>query len=129
MKVSKKVFLSLGLALICFICIYLLLVFMMPDLDKVNSSMYALAMSLLIFTILLFVAKDDNGNFLRQLFITALVIGIIGFTIGFIGPIIFWPQSPQGPFLGIFITGPLSFLAGLIGGGVYWKMKYNKDSK
>ncbi len=99
----------------------------MPDLDKVNSSMYALGISLLIFIILLFVAKDENGKFLNQLFITALIIGIIGFTLGFIGPIIFWPESPQGPLLGIFITGPLSFLAGLIGGGVYWKIRNSKD--
>ena len=37
-----------------------------------------------------------------------------------VGPIVFTPQANQGPLLGIFITGPLGFLLGGIGGFVYW---------
>ncbi len=47
-----------------------------------------------------------------------LVIGGISFVAGFIGPIIFAPEANQGPLLGIFITGPLGFLVGLIIGAV-----------
>ncbi|MCI0362898.1 MAG: hypothetical protein L0Y44_05290 [Phycisphaerales bacterium] len=47
-----------------------------------------------------------------------LIVGAIGFTLGFCGPVIFAPQANQGPLLGIFITGPLGFFAGIIVGAV-----------
>ena len=46
----------------------------------------------------------------------ALMLGGIGFAAGFFGPIIFTPEANQGPLLGIFITGPLGFLLGLVFG-------------
>lgn len=42
------------------------------------------------------------------------VIGGIAFLVGFAGPIILTPSSPQGPLLGIFVTGPLGFIVGII---------------
>ncbi|ESY71163.1 hypothetical protein X742_01675 [Mesorhizobium sp. LNHC232B00] len=33
---------------------------------------------------------------------------------GFVGPIIFTPDANQGPLLGIFITGPLGLVVGLV---------------
>ncbi len=45
-----------------------------------------------------------------------LVVGGVGFALGFFGPMIFAPGANQGPLLGIFITGPLGFLAGLVVG-------------
>jgi len=33
---------------------------------------------------------------------------------GFVGPIIITPDANQGPLLGIFITGPLGFILGLL---------------
>lgn len=47
-----------------------------------------------------------------------VMLGIIGFLGGFIGPIIVTPEANQGPLLGIFITGPLGFTLGLIVGFV-----------
>lgn len=47
---------------------------------------------------------------------SAITIGAIGFCAGFFGPI----EANQGPLLGIFITGPLGFLLGGVGGVVYW---------
>ena len=52
-----------------------------------------------------------------------IILGSIGFLLGFIGPIIFTPSSNQGPLLGIFVTGPISFIVGLLGGGIYWFIK------
>lgn len=52
--------------------------------------------------------------------------GSVGFCIGFFGPIIFTPEANQGPLLGIFITGPLGFILGGIGGFVYWMAKRRK---
>jgi hypothetical protein len=49
----------------------------------------------------------------------AIVVGAVGFSIGFFGPIIFTPSSNQGPLLGLFITGPAGFLLGGLGGLLY----------
>jgi hypothetical protein len=46
--------------------------------------------------------------------------GGVGFAGGFFGPIIFMPGANQGPLLGIFITGPLGFILGAVGGAIYW---------
>jgi hypothetical protein len=48
----------------------------------------------------------------------AIAIGGISFAVGFIGPMIVVPDANQGPMLGIFITGPLGFAAGLLIGVV-----------
>ena len=48
----------------------------------------------------------------------AVIIGSISFAAGFFGPIILQPDSPQGPMLGIFFTGPAGFIVGLIGGAI-----------
>lgn len=44
----------------------------------------------------------------------ALGVGFISFLAGFIGPLIFMPESNLGPLLGIFITGPVGFGVGLL---------------
>lgn len=54
---------------------------------------------------------------------TALSIGVITFLIGYVGPIIFWPEANLGPLLGIFITGPLGFLLGGVIG--FWLILSN----
>jgi len=60
------------------------------------------------------------------IFLGGVILGSISFILGFFGPIIFAPEANQGPLLGIFITGPLGFLIGLIGGGVFWFIKKSK---
>jgi hypothetical protein len=50
--------------------------------------------------------------------LSALIIGAAGFLAGFLGPIFLEPNANQGPLLGIFITGPLSAVAGAILGVV-----------
>jgi hypothetical protein len=46
----------------------------------------------------------------------ALFVGGISFLLGFVGPILVSPGANQGPLLGIFISGPLGFLLGLLWG-------------
>ena len=46
----------------------------------------------------------------------AFIIGAVGFALGFFGPMILDPSSGNGPLLGIFITGPGGFIAGLLYG-------------
>jgi hypothetical protein len=50
----------------------------------------------------------------------AFTVGGLGFAGGFLGPILLAPDANQGPLLGIFITGPLGFILGAIGGAIYW---------
>jgi hypothetical protein len=45
---------------------------------------------------------------------TATAVGGVSFLAGFAGPILLSPNSPQGPLLGIFFTGPLGFVIGAI---------------
>ena len=51
------------------------------------------------------------------------ILGGVSFLVGFIGPIIFSPESNQGPLLGIFVTGPVGLFVGLAIGALlsFWK--------
>lgn len=62
-------------------------------------------------------------NALSSIMLGAVLLGGIGFTAGFFGPIVFTPHANQGPLLGIFITGPLGFVLGGVAGLVYWVVK------
>ena len=57
----------------------------------------------------------------------ALWVGGISFVIGFVGPLIFMPENNIGPLVGIFFTGPLGFIFGLLVGGLYWWFKFGKS--
>ena len=52
-----------------------------------------------------------------------LLVGFVGFVVGFAGPLIFMPESNQGPLLGIFLTGPLGFFLGCVGGFLWTRLK------
>jgi hypothetical protein len=54
---------------------------------------------------------------------TGFVVGGVGFAIGFLGPMLWAPGANQGPMLGIFITGPLGFVAGVLGGWIYARLR------
>jgi hypothetical protein len=55
-----------------------------------------------------------------------VAIGGVAFLAGFAGPILLTPDSPQGPLLGIFVTGPLGFLAGAVAGLAIGMNKQNR---
>lgn len=55
-------------------------------------------------------------NTILRILMPAIIVGSITFAIGFFGPIMWAPEANQGPLLGIFYTGPLGFLAGLVWG-------------
>ncbi len=56
----------------------------------------------------------------RLIIIYGFGLGIISCLAGFFGPIFLMPESNLGPLLGIFITGPLGFLVGLLLGTLWW---------
>jgi hypothetical protein len=74
--------------------------------------------------------KTGNAKAPKSMFVYVLVggilLGTIGFILGFFGPLIFSPSSNQGPLLGIILTGPIGFMAGLLSGGLYWVAKVKK---
>jgi hypothetical protein len=45
---------------------------------------------------------------------TACAVGAVTFLVGFVGPLIFWPDNNLGPLIGIFLTGPLGFVGGAV---------------
>jgi hypothetical protein len=45
-----------------------------------------------------------------------IVFGGAAFAFGFFGPLIWAPDANQGPLLGIFITGPIGSVVGLLWG-------------
>jgi hypothetical protein len=49
----------------------------------------------------------------------AAIVGAVAFCGGFFGPMLLAPQANQEPLLGLFITGPLGFVAGAIGGLIH----------
>jgi hypothetical protein len=58
----------------------------------------------------------------------ALMVGGMGFAAGFFGPMILKPDANQGPMLGIFITGPIGFVVGLIYGVVRERTRSGSSS-
>ena len=66
------------------------------------------------------IAASEQAGLVRSALVGAIVTGGIGFAVGFFGPMVLDPGSPQGPLLGIFVTGPLGLLAGAVGGAVFW---------
>src|SRR5262245_61729183 len=62
--------------------------------------------------------SHQGGSIARWSIGMAAVIGGVAFAAGFAGPIILRPDLPQGPLLGIFITGPLGVVAGAILGAL-----------
>ena len=63
------------------------------------------------------------GQYSLFMFLLSVSFGILGFIVGFFGPIVLGSESPQGPLLGIFITGPLGALTGVIGSWVWFYVK------
>jgi hypothetical protein len=46
------------------------------------------------------------------------LVGMAGFAVGFVGPLVVTPKASLGPLLGILITGPLGFVLGALGGAI-----------
>ena len=74
----------------------------------------------LVFILLLVAVLVKYGAFgwrtkelLSEALRPALLLGGVGFALGFFGPMIFAPGANQGPLLGILITGPGGFALGL----------------
>lgn len=58
----------------------------------------------------------------------AFIVGAIGFSLGFFGPMVLTPRANQGPLLGLFITGPAGGVLGAIAGALYWSYRRRTES-
>ena len=74
--------------------------------------------------IALFYQKEESRKRINLTFRGGFIVGGISFLAGFLGPIILAPQANQGPLVGIFITGPVGFVLGIISGYIYAIFKY-----
>jgi len=83
------------------------------------SFLIAFIICSVIWMILVYFPARRVSNILR----IALISGVISFLLGFVGPMFLSPGANQGPLLGIFITGPLGFIAGLVTAIIYWAFK------
>lgn len=73
-------------------------------------------------------SSEDNANksIGDMMLKGGFLIGSISFILGFAGPMIFMPESNQGPLLGLFFTGPIGFVLGLVSGGIFGIIKKRK---
>lgn len=69
--------------------------------------------------IALFYQREESRKRINLTFRGGIIVGGISFLAGFLGPIILTPQANQGPLVGIFITGPVGFVVGIIAGYSY----------
>ena len=57
-----------------------------------------------------------------------LIVGGIGFAVGFVGPMLLKPGANQGPLLGILITGPGGFVVGIVAAVALAKLRARRSS-
>ncbi len=49
----------------------------------------------------------------------SLIVGAVGFVIGFLGPMLMIIETTQGPLLGVLITGPIGLVLGALAGFLF----------
>ncbi len=89
----------------------------------------ALTIAILISIFLWIKVGTNSDGFIAHVLKIGIIVGSIGFALGFFGPVILTPSANQGPLLGLFITGPGGFLLGLLGGVIHWIIRDVKRKK
>jgi hypothetical protein len=82
----------------------------------------SLVAALLVAISLWILTDQRRSGLFAYIVVGALGMGGISFCAGFFGPVLLAPGANQGPLLG-FITGPLGFVLGVVGGAVYWLIR------
>ena len=59
--------------------------------------------------------RPESRGAIGASWVVGMLVGSVGFGLGFVGPLVVMPSSNLGPLLGILITGPLGFVAGALG--------------
>ena len=97
---------------------------------KWNGWMFWLPFSLLLTTLAAlccwFALRGDRSESLADIRATwrgGWLVGVMCFALGYVGPLVIMPKSNLGPLLGILLTGPLGFVAGVLGTIAYRKLR------
>lgn len=71
---------------------------------------------------------SSRASLASSVLLGAVVIGGVGFSAGFFGPLLFMPsgRANVGPVLGILITGPLGYILGAAVGAAHWLARENR---
>lgn len=127
MKNVIRIMLTLFAVMVIYLLIYR--IFFSDGFRKTGyrANLISLSIAILIGIVLWKKIENISNSLPAFIFGGGILVGTIGFILGFFGPLILTPSSNQGPLLGIFITGPLGFFFGLILGGLYWNMKVKKS--
>jgi len=59
--------------------------------------------------------RPESRAAIRESWRGGWVVGCVCFAVGFIGPLVIWPESNLGPLAGILFTGPVGFAVGALG--------------
>lgn len=131
MKTLMRVILTFFTFVASYYFVYWLPLSLIPGVHEIAWLPNIISLSIAI-VISVFVWKKTSSasnSLASHIIMGGIIIGAIGFILGFFGPILFMPDANQGPLLGIFITGPLGFLLGLTGGAILWTVKRRKHRK
>ncbi len=115
------------IAVFIFSNVFILNILPFPKSINFLKPFISIAFAILIAKVIWNKTDQLKDTFATYCLIGALSVGGVGLLGGFIGPMIFMPESNLGPLLGIFFTGPIGFLLGFLGGWIYWAMKKNKS--
>lgn len=69
---------------------------------------------------------DRSQGFGATIACGAVTLGSFGLIAGFFGPVLLMPEVNQSPLLGLFVTGPLGFLAGGAIAALRWKWQHRR---
>jgi len=132
MKIVLRIFLTLIVLLFVYFFVYWVpFSLIRGKLGLTTDSLIPTIVSWVLAIIVAYFTWKRTGNlangFVSHILMGGIIIGGISFFAGFFGPMIFAPDANQGPLLGLFITGPVGFVVGLIGGGIYWTIKRVKS--
>ena len=123
--VVRLIVVFLTTAVACYTLLWLVVGFVYPSdihpLFGILGSLFATAV-FTYFTCLRSTAFPSTR--LAAVALGAFVTAGITFTAGFFGPMLITPDSLHAPLLGIFLTGPLGFLFGAVGGFIYWSARH-----
>ncbi|MDP3392654.1 hypothetical protein [Sediminibacterium sp.] len=107
--------------------IFILNILPFPDSIIFLKPFISFAIAILIAKMIWNKTDQLRDSFATYCLMGGLSVGGVGLLGGFLGPMIFMPESNLGPLLGIFITGPIGFLIGFLGGWIYWEIKKKKS--